>query len=175
MTEKEIIAYLKENKNKGVAFAFMPSEVQEWCRKHCNEQIFHIFDDDRWPNYKTIINCYSYNVYCLAEDYESKTEFKPHWEEFDINSDGYFIEEESNECQQPPVEFRWWIWQNFLTKHSDKYNAFGGWLFNNKTWCTNPQIINEEEGIAIVSDTITKDRFCEPMIPTKIRFWRFKE
>lgn len=175
MTEQEIIAYLKENKNKGTVFAFMPSEVQEWCRKHCNEEIFYIFgDDNRWPTYKATINCYSHNVYSLAEDYESKAEFKPHWEEFDINSDGYFIEEESNEWRQPPVEFKWWKWQNFLTKHSDKYNAFGGWLFNDNIWCTDPQIINEED-VACVYDFASKDDICKPAIPTRIRFWRYKE
>ena len=40
MTEQEIIDYLKENKNKGVAFAFMPEDVKEWCRNRYDRSIF---------------------------------------------------------------------------------------------------------------------------------------
>jgi len=56
MTENEIIKYLKENKNKGMAFGFMPDEVQKWCDN--NKTKLKFFDGFAilrgWKDFKTI-------------------------------------------------------------------------------------------------------------------------
>lgn len=40
MDKNEIINYLKDNKLKGVAFAFMPNCVKDWCRNKYDRSIF---------------------------------------------------------------------------------------------------------------------------------------
>lgn len=48
MKENEIIQYLKNNRSKGVAFAFMPESVKEWCRNRYDRSIFMVpFEDYR--------------------------------------------------------------------------------------------------------------------------------
>lgn len=43
MKEQEIIEYLKQNKEKGVAFAFMPKEVQDWINNASRKIVYLIF------------------------------------------------------------------------------------------------------------------------------------
>lgn len=67
MTENEIIDYLKENATKGVAFGFMPKDVQKWCKDHRNEPIFQEYIcDDIWSQSKPIF-CRDDMVYSLDE------------------------------------------------------------------------------------------------------------
>ena len=50
MTEQEVIEYLKNNRNNGVAFSFYPLEVKKWVKEHINDlemlQADGIFTDD---------------------------------------------------------------------------------------------------------------------------------
>lgn len=61
MSENEIIEYLKQNKEKGVAPAFMPQEVKDWCKKHQNENILRIYCVGGWSRF---------GVYFLSKDYK---------------------------------------------------------------------------------------------------------
>lgn len=173
MTEQEIVYYLKENKNKGVIFAFMPEDVQIWCWTHKDEPIFNLYLTDGWSNARTGITCCDTNVYCLPEDYKIKQEFQPHWEEFEIDKDGFFrIKKESY------TYYCWFNWQKFLEDNFDKYNNFGGWCFINSKddliWITYKPLINKWNGFTTTC-TNSEHKEMKPIIPIKISFWRIKE
>lgn len=161
MTEQEIIDYLKGNKQEGVAFAFMPGKVQEWCRKHHHERIFSAYSD-KWGE-KTNIVCSNGCVYCLLKDYEPKPPFEPHWEEFNIENGVFRFNDDG---------YRYWEVEKFLSDYVGYFNAFGGWLYSGGGfWSTNAMI---HSGCNLV-DRVGDVRDVTPAIPTKIRFWRKKE
>lgn len=71
MTEKEIIEFLKKNEINHIAFSFMPLEVQSWCLKHKDEEIFQVIDTEVWnavSNNRNLVR--EIQVICLTEDYE---------------------------------------------------------------------------------------------------------
>lgn len=74
MTEQDIVKYLKQNKEKGVAFAFMPEEVKAWCEKNKDKQIFKSFNDYDWGCETGAIHCYGDYIYTLSENYEVEPE-----------------------------------------------------------------------------------------------------
>ena len=125
-------------------------------------------NDYGWGSKQIKICCLNSSVYALDYDYELKPEFVPHWEEFDINENGYFYYEGKEYYYRDDVAFE--------KRYSDTFKGFGGWLFKDRIWCTNPQVkthVDIEDGS--VSDFVSKDDICEPLIPSKIRFWRYKE
>lgn len=153
----------------------MPQDVKDWCTEHYNELIFNIYFSDGWNPTKTGINCCYAGIYCLPEDYEPESEFKPHYEEFEIDKDGFFrIKKESY------TYYCWFNWQKFLDDNIDKYNNFGGWVYENpisdgkkaELLVTSPHILKRGRGLA--SCLLNKDE-AEPARPTKILFWRYKE
>lgn len=73
MTEQEIINFLKENKAKGVGFAFMPEEVKNWCRYQNSKRIFCVFVDEDWRSIDT--DYYRFEneeIICLSWRYKEK-------------------------------------------------------------------------------------------------------
>lgn len=178
MNEQQIVEYLKGNFKKGVAFRFMPNEVQRWCNKHREEKIFFMFTDEYgWGSKQIKINCSSSSVYAL--DYEYEQEFKPHWEEFEIDCDGYFTEKTSSDFKRV---YYWWNWTEFLDHNSDKYNDFGGWVYEVphsdgekvEFLVTSPHIL--ERGKDLCSFTVLDGKNeLKPAYPSKILFWRHKE
>lgn len=48
MTENQIIQYLRDNKLNGVAFCFMPKEVQAWCKNNYHSKLFFYYNLDYW-------------------------------------------------------------------------------------------------------------------------------
>lgn len=168
MTEQEIISYLKENKKKGVIFAFMPDDVQNWCNKHFSEHIFSIFVDDKWDNKREIL-CLKDTVYALSEDYESEQEFKPYWQEFEIDEDGYFYYNN--------VEFYYRDDALFEKRYNHIFKGFGGWLYkcnDGPVWTTIPHIAYKGELYMYLSLDGNEHEITAP-IPTKIRFMRYRK
>lgn len=166
MTEQEIVDYLKENKRKGVAFAFMPEDVKEWCKQHSNESIFIIYYKDDWE-IDSCIRCYYNGIYALPDAYEIKPEFKAHYEEFDIDKDGFFYVKKGSDL----IYYHWYNWPKFLDENFDNYNNFGGWLYNDKLWSTNVLMSDINSDTSVYSG---KDKTVVPVTPTKIKFWRYK-
>ena len=183
MNENEIIEYLKQNKEKGIAFNFMPSEVREWCEEHKDESIFNVYYSDGWNIIKSGITCCYAGIYSLPDDYEQKTEFKPHWEEFDIDKNGFFVEEQVNTHVSPRV-YHWWQWTRFLSDHDAKYNDFGGWVYEDpisedgkkaELLVTSPRILKRGRGLTSCLLFSNGKNEAEPAYPAKILFWRYAE
>lgn len=168
MIELEIIEYLKQNKEKGIIYDFMPADVREWCMTHQNEQIFNIYFSDGWNPTKTGINCCYAGIYALPDDYEPESEFKPYYEEFEIDGDGFFCIKKGSDR----IFYAWYNWQKFLDEN-DKYNGFGGWLFGLKLWST--KLLVTDMAKRELFESATKDIAVMPVCPTRIRFWRYKE
>lgn len=170
MNETEIVEYLKENRNKGIAFDFMPNEVRNWCSEHRDEEIFSIFHHSNW-NGKCGICCRDNAIYCLVEDYEQKPQFKPYLQEFEIDEDGYFYFNDKRYYYREDARFE--------TENRDKFRGFGGWLYERKDfelWTTTPHLLygGHLYDSFIRSDQNAYDERTVP-IPIKICFWRYKE
>lgn len=171
MTEEEIISCLKENKHKGITFAFMPDDVQAWCKQHRDEKIFTVYRGNTWDVDSCI--CCNYNgIYSLPSGYEIKPKFKPHWEEFNVDEHGKFmIQHESMDCVA--CLYPYWNWNGFLSDNNDKYNAFGGWFYGqDKTWNLALQVQSASSSLVLCA---AEQQKVAPVTPTKIRFWRYKE
>ena len=163
MTEQEIIQYLKENRNKGIAFAFVPEDVKNWCEKHKTERIFDCFQDGNWDTKTCIALCLN-SVYALSDDYEPEKLFRPHWEELNIENGVFRFNDDG---------YHYWEVEKFLSDYVGYFNAFGGWLYSGGGfWSTNAMI---HSGCNLVVKVVGDVRDVTPAIPTKIRFWRFKE
>lgn len=174
MTELEIIEYLKQNKEKGTAFIFMPQEVRRWCDDHrLDKQIFMRYIG-AWIVLTYVDSFDARDVYALSEDYEQKAQFEPHWEEFEINKDGMFLIDEDTEKGIFYAHMYWFEWERFLSQNP-RYNNFGGWLYvdseKKPTWYTSPRI--DVGGLDFTYAPI--DVESKPAYPTKIRFWRYAE
>lgn len=171
MNEQEIVDYLKQNREKGVVYDFMPSDVRCWCSEHRDEFIFNFYSTGcGWHDKnKYSIDCNGSSVYCLPEDYEPEPPFKAHYEEFDIDKAGFFYVKKGSDL----IYYHWFNWQKFIRENFDKYNNFGGWLFGDKLWSTNVLMtdIAERE----LYGSVAKDKTVVPVTPTKIKFWRYKE
>ena len=180
MKEKEIIEFLKSNKTKGIAFKFLPEEVQEWIENHwqvcavltaggawdstkhylTDENYDFNFDDDNQAFY----------VFCLLENYTSKTNSEDGWIEFEIDENGRFTLETDDYID----DFGWYQWQEFLSNsHMEdlKFTAFGGWQYeSDDRWFTSPQLLCGDN-----FNNIDYGDICKPTIPKRIRFWRKKQ
>ena len=165
MTEQEIINYLKENKNKGVIYLFMPKEVQNWlCINYKNPKLLYLTQKGEWKSFFKFFNDHNNVVgFSLPDDYEAKEKSKGGWVEFEIDEEGDFCD-----------KYAWWDWNEFLSKAKSyqcvKYTAFGGWQYeSNGYWLTEPHVIGKE-GLLTTLTNYNDD--CRPAIPIKIRFWR---
>lgn len=127
MNETEIIEYLKQNKTKGVPYDFMPDDVQDWCYEHKDKSIFNVYYSDGWNIIKSGITCCYAGIYALPEDYEPESEFKPHYEEFEVDKDGFFHIKKGSDT----IYYCWFNWQKFLDDNFNNYNNFGGWVYEN--------------------------------------------
>lgn len=165
MTENEIIQILKDNKEKGIAFGFLPDEVIQFALKHKENLKFHD-DEGFWIDmecqYKEGYEISIHEIVCLTEDFELKKKSEGEWVEFNIK-DGVFYDAEMGVC------YKWYEWSCFITKNTS-YEAFGGWQYkNNKSWFTIPQVE--------IDDGCLSYNYCleaKPVIPIKIRFWKSK-
>lgn len=191
MTEQEIINILKENKEKGVAYLFLPEQVRDWVHDKLFDKILLVLDSMgnfiRFEDVEEgLINTEDYDnvVFALPGDYEPKQESKGEWVEFEIDSDGFFAFRFSD--NNVPKFFFWWNWQKFLeSSHQSNwgFTAFGGWLYDKSgggDWVLSPQVglIDDSGNAPFIlnqySHTYEKERIT-PAIPVKIRFWREKQ
>lgn len=171
MTEQEIIDYLKENKTRGVAFAFMPSEVQKWCENNLLKTDIPFRKLGRSPSFEPLSwGKLSYDepfyrecVYSLLDDYEPK--FEPDWQEFEIDEDGYFYS---------PNGWRYYYNENvrFEVENAVKFKGFGGWLLDDHWYNCLPVSAKNESFPFIIASVTSINEQAKPMFPTKIRFWR---
>lgn len=182
MTEQEIVEYLKGNKTKGVAFGFMPDEVQKWCNN--NKTKLKFFDGYAtlrgWRDYNNPnIDIHFLDILRLPEDFKMEEKTEGRWVEFEIDDDGdfcYTVESEKGGSYK--TYYPWYSWQKFLEETAEDGNtftAFGGWQYPNSSyWSTYPQVktgrgdnyssyyCEKEQG---------EDYPAYPAIPVKIRFW----
>lgn len=94
-----------------------------------------------------------------------KETFKPHYQEFKIDEDGYFYFNGRRYYYREDVRFE--------VENAEKFKGFGGWLYRGGGfWSTNAMIHSGCNLVDRVGDTI---RDITPAIPTKIRFWRCQE
>lgn len=169
MNENEIISYLKENRKNGVIYDFMPSDVRCWCSEHRDESIFYFYSTGYGWHYRCSIDCNGTSVYTLPEDYEPEPQFKPHYEEFDVNENGFFHIMKGSDL----IYYHWFNWQKFIEENFDKYNNFGGWLYNDKLWST--KVLMTDIAERELYGSVAKDKTVVPVTPTKIKFWRYRE
>lgn len=167
MNELEVINYLKENKTKGVTLAFMPKEVKEYCKDNMFQADIPFRELTRggWQKLAYDASFCDEIAYCLESYYEPKSSFKPHWEEFSIDENGYFYYED--------VAFHYRDDALFEKRSSGIFKGFGGWLYADGKWRTSPTLYHEICDNACYTGTCGDN--CEPAVPTKIRFWRRKE
>ena len=167
MTEQEIMDILIQNREKGIAFGFLPVEVQEWCKARMNQHIFNVYRDDEWFNGESCISCSNSHIYTLTKDYKPKPRFDPHFVEFDIDKNGYFYYEGKQYYYRDDVAFE--------KRHSYIFKGFGGWLYttDNKqqVWSTVPFVLSDNDNCAVTES----NEEAKPIYPTKIRFWRYAE
>lgn len=176
MTEKEIVEYLKNNRTKGVAFGFMPEEVQLWVRELGHIRQCIRFEAEEWKTlFTTNIwdKCDYSQILALPEDFELEEKSEGGWVEFDITDKGlFFLEYTDRGGSNVSHRFYWHQWSQFL-EYCDldelKYTVFGGWQYKDcDAWFLTPQIAMQGH----FYNLCTKDDDPKPAIPTKIRFWR---
>ena len=168
MEEKEVIQYLKDNIRTGISFHFMPKEVQDWVIKNYKECAY-LNDDGVWDKAVHHVSGFSdiwaSDVYALIAGYEPK-EHEKGWVEFEIDRDGYFQRPGFSEA------YKWPAWCDFLRLYSD-FVTFGGWYYEGKGWSMFPLVdLDLDDGKTITVERYASGEKAEPLVPSKIRFWR---
>ena len=175
MTEKEVVDYLKENRTKGVAYAFMPEEVKNFCRETNSSKFIGYQNIKGWIRVSQEYDFKGDDIIALPKDFELKEKPKGGWVEIDIEDDGKFRIDDEEERSAPAREtYNWFDWQDFLKDsrfYRRDFTAFGGWQYKNcKAWFLQPMLSQEDTYIHSEFEGETYD--CKPAIPVKIRFWR---
>lgn len=168
MTEQEIVNVLKENKNKGIAYLFLPEDVREWISEDFNNpKLMYLAPNGKWEFFhETDFDDCDNVVFTLPKYYRVKQESSGEWVEFEIDQKGNFHCFIDGDIHY----FFWANWNVFLTKADfSEFTAFGGWQYEDDgTWFTTPQMFAQE----CFATLVDYDEICKPAIPTKIRFWR---
>ena len=162
MNEKNIIHYLQFNKKIGVAFAFMPKEVQKWARKNSRELCCYSqpieSTEYKWMRDGSYKQINPDGLYALPDNFEPKG----CWVEYDIK-DGQFYEETRG------LFYAWHEWSKCMSDNP-RFITFGGWQYPNcDLWFTSPQVDRAE---ACYDNVYRHDIVVKPAIPIKIRFWK---
>ena len=171
MEEKEIIELLKDNKTKGIAFKFLPEEVQDWIGNHKRECVI-LNSNGVWNSTKDYLSDDSdidaFCVFCLLESFTLPKKERGGWVEFEVNEYGIFaIRDGELDCL-----YNWWDWGEALKCNSYEYSNFGGWQYEGDMyWYTDPRVLSDDGSY----DDQYEDRDgAKPITPKKIRFWRRK-
>ena len=188
MTENEIIQILKDNKEKGIAFGFLPDEVIQFALKHKENLKFHDSEGfwiDTECQHKEGYEISIHEIVCLTEDFELKKKSEGECVEFEISHQGsFFLQYKNKYGSDCSYHFHWSQWEEFLSycwNYDLPYNAFGGWLYD-KTgdWVLSPQVglIDDSGRAPFILNSYTyryeKERII-PVFPIKIRFWRISK
>ena len=88
MTEQEIIQILKDNKERGIGFIFMPEEVRMWITSNLNKLMYYNGDINKFEKMKERTNCRNY--YDLILTIDDSESIEGEWVEFEIDEDGFF-------------------------------------------------------------------------------------
>ena len=172
MTEQEIVQYLKDNMEKGIAFHFMPEDVRIWCLSSINYQKLLQFNGDSWDSTDDVFAGHKVDttkVFSLPEVFKLEEKSKGKWVEFEIDQKGNFHRLMNGDMHY----FFWANWNTFLAEaYSFGYTAFGGWQYeNDERWYLAPAI-QLKDGTVWNSYVIEECGEVKPVIPVKIRFWR---
>ena len=93
MNEKNIIHYLQFNKKLGVAFAFMPKEVQKWAKKNSRELCCYSqpieSTEYKWMRDGSYKQINQDGLYALPDDFEPKG----CWVEYDMQNGSFYDEQ----------------------------------------------------------------------------------
>lgn len=175
MTEQEIVNVLKENKEKGVAYLFLPEEVKDWVSEHFAEpKLLYLNPLGNWEKFDVCsFDDYDNIVFALPADYQVKQESKGGWVEFVIDNGLFYYKTlDKNVMEVCGRKYFWFQWQEFLYYGKDEgFTTFGGWQYkssNNDFWFTQPMTIRSDDG-DLISGYKDDDK---PAIPSKIRFWK---
>ena len=166
MTEQEIVDYLKYNRNKGVAFGFMPREVRQYITSNFKNLLF-LNGENQWVKTLERQECWSNMIFALPEDFELPPEPQGGWEEYEIK-DGRFYEETHG------LFYAWHEWSKCMSDNP-RFTAFGGWQYPNcEAWYMNPKILLSDAIDTHYADVLFQGESaeCMPAIPCKIRFWK---
>lgn len=169
MTEQEVIEYLKENKNKGIALLFVPEDVLDWINNnYSNPKLLYLAPNGRWEKFsETDFDDYDNVVFALPDYYELPQKPSGEWVEFEIDQRGNFHCFKDNDMHY----FFWTNWGIFLKAFSDEYTAFGGWKFKDcEAWYITPQVFLDDHHVIVTFKG--EGNSVKPAIPCKIRFWR---
>lgn len=180
MTEHEIINYLKENKNNGIAFHFMPEDVRIWCLSSINYQKLLQFNGDNWDSTDDVFAGYKVDktkVFSLPENFELKQKTKCRWVEFAIDKNGDFEISGIENDKNITIVYNWTQWNKPIRDNASKNFvngccSFGGWQYeDSKRWYLAPAV-KLQDGKMWNSYIIEECGEATPVIPVKIRFWR---
>lgn len=172
MTEQEIVSYLKENKTKGIAFAFMPEEVRDWVNDASRKIVYLIFKSGLWEELPVEATANEEDVFALPDSFQIKQEPQSGWVEFEIKSEVFDYDDRV---------FDWWDWGCFLNYckgyNTDDFTAFGGWQYEgSESWFMTPRLAVISPNLTIYQDNYNPNNYaeceCKPAIPIRIRFWR---
>lgn len=182
MTEQEVIDFLKNNKAKGIAFAFLPIEVKLWCSDHDSSLIYFQKNNVWNDNSANDVLFEANEIVALPEDFKLTKLTKKSaevnqgwWEEFEIDDCREFLVElvdtvTGKECH---FCFNWFDWIGCLNKCKDQgimLTNFGGWQYDGDGWYMDPQVYDRLEHYCF--DEYLDCNSIRPAIPKKIRFWR---
>lgn len=178
MTENEIIQILKDNKEKGIAFGFLPDEVIQFTLKHKENLKFHDSEGfwiDTECQHKEGYEISIHEIVCLPEDFELKNKSEDEWIEFDIDKNGQFTVEFCKGSLDYCYDwFNWWKLLEKSKEYDYGFTAFGGWQYKNcKAWFMQTMLFQEDHYISCEFGNETCK--IEPAIPIKIRFWRISK
>lgn len=175
MTEQEIINILKENKDKGIAYLFLPEEVWNWIEENFNDQkLMYLKPNGRWEFFsETDFDDYDNVIFALPDDYEVKREPKGEWVEFEI--DDLIFSYFPNRKEDARSAYFWFEYDSFLKDSLNwqrGFTAFGGWQYeDSKRWYLAPAV-KLQDGKMWNSYIIEESGEATPVIPVKIRFWK---
>lgn len=188
MTEPEIIAYLKANRDNCQIYAAFPKEVKSWCESMRTSKISENFEflkeDGTWGRARLgeKSNFLNKNVYSFKAKYTDYRNMTGQWAERPIDANGKFnLQIPANEGKADLLsqkEFYWWDWagaRTYIEEHNLPYSEFGGWQYD-KQWVMRPALYSlhsEEEQGGYFSDHCKdgKESSSRPCAPKKIRFW----
>ena len=171
MIEQEIVDYLKENWDKGISFGFMPEEVQNWCKTH-RSSLYIYSNYGGWGEVNNLVSKFeNTDIVALHSTYDLLEDPKGHWAEFNIDKKGYF------QLYTDHHHFLWCRWSDFLDAYRDdergEFITFGGWYYEGKGWSMFPLVdLGLDNGKTIPVERYASGEKAEPLVPSKIRFWR---
>ena len=179
MDEQEVVAFLKENTNRGIVYPFYPDEVKDWIDHHWFVIIEHRYNrltnSYRWIKHHDNDPAVSSDgVYALPEDYLAEEKPYPgRWVELSVDPK---TGEVNYICGTMRAKFYYLDNMDLLieSRYRDfHFKHFGGYQYvDGGLWHMCPQLVDEK---GWCKDKIGCDEEVHPEYPVKIRFWKEAE